>query len=217
MVHSCSGNGKIFKNPQTYGITRGRLALEKFAIDGVEAGFMRFIGEFFRNLRTPLYRNAIFLMANTVVASGIGFFFWMVVAGCYTPHEVGLAAAIIPVIAFLGMLSRFGFDIGLVRFLPSSGKNSRAMINSSFTISGAAAILISFIFLMGLDIWSPALLFIRENRIFFSSFTLFSLMNQVFVARRNAKFVLAGSLASGLRIALPRNPGSLLRGLHHQP
>ena len=27
---------------------------------------MRFIAEFFRDLRTPLYRNAIFLMANTV-------------------------------------------------------------------------------------------------------------------------------------------------------
>ena len=171
---------------------------------------MRFIGEFFRDLRTPLYRNAIFLIANTVVGSGIGFFFWMVVARYYTPHEVGLAATIIPVVAFLGMLSRFGFDIGLVRFLPSSGKNSRAMINSCFTISGAAAILISFIFLMGLEIWSPALLFIRENWIFFASFILFSvvfalfpLMNQVFVARRNAKFVLAGSLISGSRIALP--------------
>ena len=171
---------------------------------------MRFIGEFFRDLRTPLYRNAMFLMANTVVATGIGFFFWIIVARYYTPYEVGLAATIIPVVAFLGMLSRFGFDIGLVRFLPSSGKNSRAMINSCFTISGAAAILISFIFLMGLEIWSPALLFIRENWTFFASFILFSvvfalfpLMNQVFVARRNAKFVLVGSLISGSRIALP--------------
>ena len=171
---------------------------------------MRFIAEFFRDLRTPLYRNAIFLMANTVVGSGIGFFFWMVVARYYTPYEVGLAAAIVSVTVFLGMLSRFGFDIGLVRFLPSSGKNSRAMINSCFTISGAAAILISFTFLMGLEIWSPALLFIRENWIFFASFILFSvvfalfpLMNQVFVARRNAKFVLAGSLISGMRVALP--------------
>ncbi len=171
---------------------------------------MRLVAEFFRDLRTPLYRNAIFLMANTVVGSGIGFFFWMVVARYYTPYEVGLAATIIPIIAFLAILSRFGFGIGLVRFLPSSGKNSRAMINSCFTISGAAAILISFIFLMGLEIWSPALLFIRENWIFFASFILFSvvfalfpLMNQVFVARRNTKFVLAGSLISGSRIALP--------------
>ncbi|MFQ5885056.1 MAG: hypothetical protein ACE5IO_08155 [Thermoplasmata archaeon] len=51
---------------------------------------MRFIGDFFRDLRTPLYRNAIFLMANTAVACGIGLFFWMVVARLYTPYEVAL-------------------------------------------------------------------------------------------------------------------------------
>ncbi len=28
---------------------------------------MRFVTEFFRDLRTPLYRNAIFLMANTAL------------------------------------------------------------------------------------------------------------------------------------------------------
>ena len=59
---------------------------------------MRFVTEFFRDLRTPLYRNAIFLMANTVVGSGIGFFFcWMVAARYHAPYEVGLMVAIIPV------------------------------------------------------------------------------------------------------------------------
>lgn len=31
---------------------------------------MRFVTELFRDMRTPLYRNAILLMANTVVAAG---------------------------------------------------------------------------------------------------------------------------------------------------
>jgi len=68
---------------------------------------MRFVTEFFRDLRTPLYTNAIILMANTVVASGLGFLFWMVVARFYTPYEVGLVTTMIPVVVFLGMLSRF--------------------------------------------------------------------------------------------------------------
>lgn len=59
------------------------------------------------SLRTPLHRNIIFLMANTVVGRGLGFFFWMVVARLYTPYEVGLAATIIPVVVILGMFSRF--------------------------------------------------------------------------------------------------------------
>ena len=47
---------------------------------------MRFVTEFFRDLRTPLHRNVIYLMANTVVASGIGFF-WTVVARPYPPYR----------------------------------------------------------------------------------------------------------------------------------
>lgn len=57
---------------------------------------MHLAGEFLRDLRTRLYRNPIFLMVNRVVASGPGFFFWMVVARYYTPYEAGLAAAVIP-------------------------------------------------------------------------------------------------------------------------
>lgn len=175
---------------------------------GLKGGFTRFGGQFLRDLRTPLYKNAIFLLANTAVIGGLGIIFWMVVTRYYTPYEVGLAAAIIPMITFLAMLSRFGFDMGLVRFLPSSGKNSRAMINSCLTLSGAAAILISIIFVVGLQFWSPSLLFIRENGLFLASFVtftavvaMFSLVNQVFVARRSTRFVLVGSLVGTSRIA----------------
>lgn len=171
---------------------------------------MRFLTEFFRDLRMPLYRNAITLMLNIALMSGLGFLFWIIVARYYTPYEVGLAAAIIPLMALIGMLSRFGLDMGLVRFLPSSDENSGAMINSCFTISGVAALLISLVFLIGLDIWSPVLFFIRENLAFSVSFIVFSvvfalypMMNQVFVARRNTKFVFAGTLISGSRILLP--------------
>ncbi|MFQ5910465.1 MAG: oligosaccharide flippase family protein [Thermoplasmata archaeon] len=175
---------------------------------------MSLIGDYIRRLpdylRVPLYKNAIFLMADRVVMSALGFFFWMVIAWFYAPEEAGFAAAVIPVIGFLALSSRFGFDIALVRFLPSSGENSRAMINSCFTISGIAAILISSVFLMGLDIWAPALKFVRARWEFLVAFILFTvvftllvLMTQVFVARRNAKFVLATTLLGGSRIFLP--------------
>ncbi|MFQ5884535.1 MAG: oligosaccharide flippase family protein [Thermoplasmata archaeon] len=171
---------------------------------------MAFVKQFFGDLRTPLYKNAIYLMANIVLMSGLGFFFWMVVARYYAPHEVGLAATIIPILVLIGTLSRFGFEFGLVRFLPSSGENSRLMINSCLTISGLAAIIISIIFLIGLDIWSPPLLFIREDWIFLLSFVVFSmafalnpLMNYVFVTTRNGRFILAGTSITGLKILFP--------------
>ncbi|MCK4444198.1 MAG: oligosaccharide flippase family protein [Thermoplasmata archaeon] len=170
---------------------------------------MAFIQQFFNDLKTPLYKNAIYLTMNVIIASGLGFLFWMVVARYYPPYQVGLAATIIPVMGLIGMLSGFGFGDGLVRFLPSSGKNSGSMINSCFTLASLAAILFSFVFLIGMDIWSPTLLFVRENWMFFLSFVLFSIvfalhpmMNQIFVARRNVKFVLASTSIGGLKILL---------------
>ena len=40
-------------------------------------------------LRSPLYRNSIFLIFNSIFTAGIGFFFWMVVARLYRPADVG--------------------------------------------------------------------------------------------------------------------------------
>lgn len=165
--------------------------------------------QFFEDLRTPLYENAIYLTLNTIFNSGIGFLFWMVAARNYTPHEVGLGAAIIPLVSLIGTLSGFGFGMGLVRFLPSSDKKSTVMINSCFTIAGIAAVLFSIVFLSGLEVWSPALLFIRDSWLLFASFVLFSvvfalipMMRQVYVARRKAKFALAETSISGLKIFL---------------
>lgn len=171
---------------------------------------MGFFRDFFGDLSTPLYKNAIFLMTNTIVANGLGFFFWVIIARLFDPPVVGLAATIIPIMLLIGMLSGLGFGMGLVRFLPGSGKDSTAMINSCFTISSLTAISISVIFLLGLDIWSPALLFARENWLFILSFIIFSvvfalfpMMNQVFVARRRAKFVLMSTSVNGLKILFP--------------
>ncbi|MEE9341902.1 MAG: oligosaccharide flippase family protein, partial [Thermoplasmata archaeon] len=171
---------------------------------------MAFVGEYIRRLpeflRTPLYKNAIFLMANTVAASGLGFVFWIVVARYYEPFQAGLAVVTLQAIVFLAMLSKLGFDVGLIRFLPNAGKNSKDLINTCFTISGGMVILVSIVFLAGLDIWAEKLTFIRENPVFLVAFVIFSvtfvlfpLMNQVFVARRKAEYVFIGSLISGSR------------------
>ena len=175
---------------------------------------MAFVVEYIRRLpeylRTPLYKNAIFLMANTVAGSVLGLVFWMVVAQVYEPFEAGLAVVTLQAIVFLAMLSKLGFDIGLIRFLPNAGKNSKDLINTCLTISGGMVILVSIVFLAGLDIWAEKLTFIRENPVFLVAFVLFSvffvlfpLMNQVFVARRKAEYVFIGSLISGSRIAFP--------------
>ncbi|MFQ5925143.1 MAG: lipopolysaccharide biosynthesis protein [Dehalococcoidia bacterium] len=168
---------------------------------------MRRIGQ---QIREPLYRNSIFLMANTIVTAGLGFFFWMVVARFYTEAEVGWGAAIISTASVLALLSRLGLGIALVRFLPKAEKPVD-MINTCFTLGGIVAVALAAIFVAGLDLWSPALGFIKDNAIFslaFISFvllfTLSTLMESIFIARRRAEFALSkNTIHSLLKIPLP--------------
>lgn len=162
------------------------------------------------HIQSPLYRNSFFLIANTVVTSGLGFFFWMVVARFYTEAEVGWGSAIISVISLLAVLSAPGFGAALIRFLPRA-ENPRDMINSCLTISGVISVVLAVVFVLGLDVWSPALVFIRHNVIFAAAFVLFVLvqtlymvMHSIFIARRRADFGLYKSaIFSLLKIPLP--------------
>jgi O-antigen/teichoic acid export membrane protein len=162
------------------------------------------------HIKSPLYRNSFFLMANTVLTSGLGFFFWMVVARFYTEAEVGWGSAVISAISLLSLLSVPGFGAALIRFLPKAEK-PQDMINACFTIGGVISVVLSVIFVAGLDVWSPALAFIKHNMIFAAAFVLFVLVQalsgmtaSVFIARRRADFSLYRSaIFSLLKIPLP--------------
>lgn len=161
--------------------------------------------------RLPLYTNAFYLMLNSVVGSLLGFIFWIIVARFYTATDVGLAAAIIAAVGLLASLSDLGLGYGLIRFLPEAKDNATPMINSSFTIAGLASLVAALIFLAGLGFWSPTLIFIRQHPVFLASFvlftiafTLFALLNHVFIAKRCARFTfIQGVTASVLKIPIP--------------
>ena len=163
-----------------------------------------------RYTKEPLYRNSLFLMFNHGLITGFGFFFWMVVARFYTEAEVGLGAAIISAISLLALLGKLGFDVALVRFLPTAARPSH-LINSCLTLATLAALVIAGIFVAGLHVWSPALIFIQKNALFTTAFifftvfwTLFGVSSAIFVARRRASFALSkNAVYSLLKIPLP--------------
>jgi len=163
-----------------------------------------------QHISSPLYRNSLFLMANVVVTTGLGFFFWMVVARFYTEAEVGLGAAIISAMTLFALVGKLGFDAALIRFLPKAERPVE-MINSCLTLSGIVALVAAGIFLAGLNIWSPALSFITQNVMFVLAFVFFALcwalsvlIDSIFVAGRRAEFVLSkNTIISLLKIPLP--------------
>jgi O-antigen/teichoic acid export membrane protein len=163
-----------------------------------------------RYLKAPLYRNSLFLIANTVFTTGLGFFFWMVVARFYTEYEVGVGSAIISAVYFLALLSTLGLDVTIIRFLPKA-KNPVELINSCLTLSGILALVVGGIFLAGLGLWSPKLIFVRERAVFTLAFLVFTcgwtlsgVIGSVFIAKRRAEFNLAkNTILSLLKIPLP--------------
>jgi len=155
--------------------------------------------------RISLYRNAVYLMVNSAVTAIVGFVFWLLAARLYSAEEVGLASAAIAAATILALVSTLGLGYGLIRFLPSSGKNSNAMINSCFTIGGLVSMIMPLIFLAGLSFWSPALIFLRQTPLFFCTFialvaalTLSTLLNHSFIAERRAGFALAQGIINSL-------------------
>jgi len=155
-------------------------------------------------LSIPLYSNAFYLTLDIAVVSLLGFAFWVLAAKLYTPAQVGLASATIAAVIFLARLSGLGFGYGLIRFLPSAGRKSNALINSCFTIAGLTSLVAALVFLAGLNLWSPALLYIRHP-IFSISFvlvtvmyTLFLLIDRAFIAKRSARYVLFKNATAGL-------------------
>ena len=155
-------------------------------------------------LGTSLYSNAFYLIADTVTVSLLGFAFWALVARLYTAAEVGVASATVAATILLARLSGLGFGYGLIRFLPGAGERASPLINSCFTIAGLTSLVAALIFIAGLNLWSPALLYIRYPgfSIFFVlltvAFTLFLLIDQAFIARRRTKFVLFKNATAGM-------------------
>ena len=160
-------------------------------------------------LTTRLYSNALYLMLDTLVIGLMGFVFWMVVARFYTDADVGFGSAIISALFVIALLSLVGLDFSLIRFLPNTDK-PQELINTCFTLGGLISLAAAGIFVAGLDLWSPALGFIKGNAIFLSAFIIFTLLwtlsnliDFTFIAKRRAEFTLSkNSIYSVLRIPL---------------
>ena len=147
-------------------------------------------------------------MINRITGAGAGFFFWLFAARFYTPADVGLATAIIAAMNLLVLFSVLGFNFAIIAYLPTE-KDKKGMINSCFTIIGLFSLLLSLLFISGINFWSPALAIIKENTTFLILFVLFTvaaslsfLQSNVFVAVREAKYSFIQSLVAITRIAI---------------
>lgn len=157
-----------------------------------------------------LYRNSVYLMINTVVVTGLGFFFWLINTRLFTAEEIGLATSVISVMGVITGISVLGLNIGLIRFLPKSKKKNEK-INASFMTILLSSIVVSSIFLALLPFIAPELMFLRANALIVISFVFFMfvagcnlLIDSIFTAFRTTKHIIVkNAVFSVLKLVLP--------------
>ena len=152
-----------------------------------------------------LARNAFYLTGGGAASSIFGFIFWLLAARLYSTDEVGKSAALIAAFMLLASFSNLGLGYGLIRFLPANSAERSTLINCCFTLGSVISVIAAIIFLLGLSLWSPALLFVRESPVLISLFVLFTLAatltlltRDAFVALKSTQFSLWQSLSSSI-------------------
>lgn len=156
------------------------------------------------------HADAFYLLLNNALAALSGFVFWFLAAHLYPAEAVGLAAAAIASMTLLSLIGNLGLGYGLVRFVPTAGSGATDLINWSVSVATLASLLMATIFLIGVPLWSPALIPLRETPLVslgFVGLTALWALNEVqgltFVAFQRAEFVLAKSaIHAVVRIAL---------------
>ncbi|MDD5289019.1 MAG: lipopolysaccharide biosynthesis protein [Dehalococcoidales bacterium] len=159
---------------------------------------------------TSILRNSIYLILNSIVPAVTGFVFWTVATRLYTTVEIGLASSAISIMTLLMLLSSLGLEVGLIRFMPESGSGTTEFLNTCFTVAGMVALVVSVVFVMGLNIWAPSLSNIRQDIvlpmvfvILTVTFAVYSLLHHTFVARRRTEFALIQTVVFSLLRFVP--------------
>ncbi|MFQ5919993.1 MAG: hypothetical protein ACE5I4_08140 [Thermoplasmata archaeon] len=115
------------------------------------------VGEVMEDIRSPLYRNAIFLIVHTLLVAGAGFFFWVIVSLLFGSDEaVGQALLLVSVMTLVVTVSTLGFGTGLIRFLPTSKGDKGRMVNSALAVSAIVAAVLAIVVLLTMGLWFPA-------------------------------------------------------------
>src|SRR5256885_14144332 len=86
---------------------------------------VRFVGRAWDQVKSPLYRNAFYLMLAYLVGQALGLAFWVVAYRFYSSNDAGYAIAMINTLTFLAGVATLGMPVALIRFLPETRSEER--------------------------------------------------------------------------------------------
>jgi O-antigen/teichoic acid export membrane protein len=157
------------------------------------------------HIRTPLYRNAYALMISTAVSSMLGLIYWVLAARLYSAEMVGLNAAAISGMTFLAGVAQLNLMNVMHRFVPSAGRATARFVGYAYLTGLVTATIISAIFLLGIDLWSPSLRFLISSPWFILWFMLgvatwciFNIQDSVMNGLRQSIWVPVDNISYGI-------------------
>lgn len=103
--------------------------------------------------KTPLYRNAFYIMLTAIVGNALGLFFWIVAFRFYKLTDAGYALTMVNTVAFLTGVASLGLPIAIIRFLPESD-GQKSLVNTALTIAGTLSAAIALVFILGISWWA---------------------------------------------------------------
>jgi O-antigen/teichoic acid export membrane protein len=175
------------------------MTLRKF-----ETAFTLIFGRRYMNTASRLYSNSGFLMLNSGVGAGLGFFYWAVAARITTPEYVGLGSALVSASGFLSFFGSLGLGYGLIRFLPDS-KTPVRLINTCLTFSAITTAVLVILFISTISLWNPSLSFVGRSFPYSTAYVIMvvmigilGLLNQVYLSLRRADFSVLQTTVFGL-------------------
>lgn len=155
-------------------------------------------------LRNPFYRNSFYITLGKFADVGFGFLFWTLAARLYSVGEVGIATALISSLGLVMAFSCLGFDVAIIRFMPSND-HSR-VFNTCLWITTLAAIVVGVIYLAAIDLISPEIALIRDCVPLFLLFTVVNSVTYItgnaLLSFRKADLKFVQNLIMGVRLPL---------------
>lgn len=141
-----------------------------------------------------LVRNSISLMLSSGLQAVLGFTFWVIVARLFSTGDVGRASSLVSATSLLAILSLFGLNTTLVRFLPTS-KDRDGLITAAVMLVAACGAVFGLIYLLLSPVIAPRLAFVEHRPAMVAGFvTLASfaavnlLTDSIFIASRRASY-----------------------------
>jgi O-antigen/teichoic acid export membrane protein len=159
--------------------------------------------------------NSMYIMAITVVTSGLGYVYWIVAAHLYSLQAVGLASAMISAMSITVAASSAGIGLALVQMLPQrrAGREWSLTLNAGLAAGVIVSLLAAAVaaaimhFALGRDFGSQQPTYISVFVASVPVWTLATLLDQAFVAERRAdKALVRNATFAALKIPLLAAP-----------